>query len=116
MGALSKYANTGSATGLMAARALYTTAIFAYLGGIAYPRWKNYRKADKKKREAERLLRMGGKEVVTVKKEDQVKTIKKAGPAVNRLFFEQLRKLLKVNLAIPATLTVCIFMYGSKKI
>ena len=116
MGALSKYANTGSATGLMAARALYTTAILAYLGGIAYPRWKNYRKADKKKREAERLLRMGGKEVVTVKKEDQVKTIKRAGPAVNRLFFEQLRKLLKVNLAILAILTVCIFMYGSKKI
>ena len=97
MGALSKYANAGS-TGLMAARALYTTAILAYLGGIAYPRWKNYRRAEKKRKEAERLLKMGGKEVVSVKKEDQAKAIKKAGPAVNRLFFEQLRKLLKVYL------------------
>jgi len=96
MGAMSKYANASSGMGLMAARALYSTAIMAYLGGIAYPRWKNYRKAEKKKKEAERLLRMGGKEVVSVKKEDQGKAIKKAGPAVNRLFFEQLRKLLKI--------------------
>eukprot|EP00091_Calanus_sinicus_P010007 TRINITY_DN23255_c0_g1_i1.p1 TRINITY_DN23255_c0_g1~~TRINITY_DN23255_c0_g1_i1.p1 ORF type:complete len:104 (-),score=19.72 TRINITY_DN23255_c0_g1_i1:44-319(-) len=75
MGALSKYANAGS-TGLAAARALYATAIMAYLGGIAYPRWRNFRKAEKKKKEAERMLRMGGKEVASdQKKKNKTDTV-----------------------------------------
>ena len=97
MGALSKYAqgNAGT-TGLAACRALYASAILAYLGGVAYPRWKNYRKAEKKKKEAEKLLKGGSKEMKSFQEEEN-KSIKRPGPAVNKTFFNQLRKLLKVN-------------------
>ena len=86
MGAFSKFAEQSS-FGPAVCRALYVGAIMAYIGGVAVPRWINYKKAERdfKKKTVSSVPKLYlGKE-------------SKQKAAVNKQFFQQLKKLLKVN-------------------
>ena len=88
MGAFSKFAEKSS-YGPTVCRALYVGAIMAYIGGVAVPRWLNYNKAEHQLKKNKNLSVMS--------KQCPVKEVKQKA-AVNKQFFEQLRKLLKVKL------------------
>ncbi len=94
-GAMSKFAERGGA-GLGLARAAYVGAVLAYVGGVAVPRWLNYQQAERQKR---RLAAgrgegegEGGSPIGSPEKKNT-----RSGPAVNKEFFAQLSKLLKVQ-------------------
>ena len=95
-GAMSKFAERGGG-GLGLARAAYVGAILAYVGGVAVPRWLNYQRAEEQKRRAKR--REGGEPEASLAASPEKKTSKGngKGPAVNKEFFAQLLKLLKVG-------------------
>ena len=86
MGAFSKFAEQSS-SGPAVCRALYVGAIMAYIGGVAVPRWINHKKE-------ERDLKK--KTISSVSKHYPGKESKQKA-AVNKQFFQQLKKLLKVN-------------------
>jgi hypothetical protein len=92
-GAMSKFAERGGA-GLGLARAAYVGAVLAYIGGVAVPRWLNYQQAERQKRRlaAGRGEGEGGSPTGSPEKKNQ-----RSGPAVNKEFFAQLSKLLKVQ-------------------
>ena len=69
--------------GVSLSQAACTAAIAAYLGGVLYPRWRKY-----KQKPARTELSLSG----------DGSSKDKSGPSVNRDFFVQLRKLLKVSL------------------
>jgi hypothetical protein len=95
-GAMSKFAERGGA-GLGLARAAYVGAVLAYVGGVAVPRWLNYQQAERQKRRlaAGRGEGEGGSPSGSPEKKSTAG--KRSGPAVNKEFFAQLSKLLKVQ-------------------
>ena len=68
--------------GVSLSQAACTAAIAAYLGGVLYPRWRKY-----KQKPARTELSLSG----------DGSSKDKSGPSVNRDFFVQLRRLLKVS-------------------
>ncbi len=95
-GAMSKFAERGGA-GLGLARAAYVGAVLAYVGGVAVPRWLNYQQAERQKKRlaAGRAEGEGGSPTGSPEKKSSAS--KRSGPAVNKEFFAQLSKLLKVQ-------------------
>jgi len=96
-GAMSKFAERGG-VGLGLARAAYVGAVLAYVGGVAVPRWLNYQKAERQKKRLAAGRGEGQGEDVTPAGSPEKKNSagKQKGPAVNKEFFAQLSKLLKV--------------------
>ena len=91
MGAFSKFAErTRERVGI--ANAVYVGVILAYVGGIAIPRWINYRAAEKVKAAGQSTTPPAGTVVTPTNKGK-----KKKGPAVNKEFFRQLKQMIKVT-------------------
>jgi hypothetical protein len=94
---MSKFAERGGA-GLGLARAAYVGAILAYIGGVAVPRWINYRRAEEQKKRRRGTAGSTLEEAVGHGSPEKKRPAgKRRGPAVNREFFAHLSKLLKVN-------------------
>ena len=93
MGAFSKFAErTRERVGI--ANAVYVGVILAYVGGIAIPRWINYRAAEKVKAAAAAGQSTAPSAGTVVTPTNKGK--KKKGPAVNKEFFRQLKQMIKV--------------------
>ena len=89
MGVLSKYYDKGlsltDGIHVNATNAAYGAALVYLIGGVAYPRWKSFCNSSK------------SKSVKPKPGNDKDEKKQKLGPAVNRQFFEQLKKLIKVH-------------------
>jgi len=93
MGAFSKFAErTRERVGI--ANAVYVGVILAYVGGIAIPRWINYRAAEKVKAAAAAGQSTASSAGTVVTPTNKGK--KKKGPAVNKEFFRQLKQMIKI--------------------
>ena len=69
--------------GVTVSQAAYTAGIVFYLGGVLYPRWmKSNKNADQEGKVSHTKNSIGPR---------------KSSPSVNRDFFSQLKKLLKVS-------------------
>ena len=84
MGVLSKYfEGSRSLKDITLTEAAYSAAALSFLGGVVYPKWLSYKRSVKKKKETSHTSSTANQP--------------SKGPAVNRKFFEQLRKLIKVS-------------------
>lgn len=94
MGVLSKMVADGrlGGRGLLFCRTLYSGAILAYMAGVVWPRWQRSRK---RQRESVRDRGEG---------EGKGSDARTRGPAVDKVFFDQLKRLIRIM--IPGLWTV----------